>query len=462
MAVARASSAEDVRTGTTDPHTFVFTPAGTPRGIAIAVVHGVTATPHCTAVTYGGVALEKVAQATDTVTEPGVCQIWFVGKGIPTGAQTVSLDLTSGTADDIHTVVWELSGAADLEVFDKIQINENAANPQGAMVADGKTKISLAAMYAGGAAPGGTLATGNTADHNHDLGNFYSDTCYETTVDNANHTIGWSTLTSDDLAFCAISISEVAGDPGYLNSNNRSGAYASTPDHGDFDVTDLEFVWCGAMADWSPAATVDNLIARWSGAGTLRQYYLAIDGTNANKVRLSVMDGITQRDVVSTIAPTVTDGNPLWIKVDLDADGGPPNTRVRFWTSTDAITTDRDAVSWTQLGSTVNAASVYAIPTSTATTELGARTIGVDGRWSGRCYYASISNAVGGAPIAETDWRYDTDKDSVTQLTDSSGKVWTVNGNLMWVNPISTAVPSTFPLPSEWAYRRRFASHLAM
>lgn len=208
MTVARVASAENIRTGTTDPHTFSYA-GGTPEGIAIAIMHGISGTALASSVSYGGVPLALVVEATDTATEPGNAQIWFLGSGVPTGTQTVSIDLTSASTTDIHTVVWELSGADDLEVIDSDEINDNAANPTVTLQAGGRSKIGLCAMYGGGAAPGGTLAAGNTLDHTHDHGAFYSQTCYETTVDNADHTIGWSTLGTDDLAFVAVAISEV-------------------------------------------------------------------------------------------------------------------------------------------------------------------------------------------------------------------------------------------------------------
>lgn len=160
-------------------------------------------------VSYGGAALALAIGASDSVTEPGRAELWFLGSGIPTGAQTVSIDLTSASTIDLHIVVWELSGLVDTVVIDSDSISENAANPTVTLQAGGRTKISLCIMYGGGASPSGTLATGNTLDHTHDLGAFHSQSCFETTVDASDHTIGWSTKASDDLAFVAIAVSEV-------------------------------------------------------------------------------------------------------------------------------------------------------------------------------------------------------------------------------------------------------------
>lgn len=216
MAVARASSAESIRTGTEDPYTFNFTPAGTPRAIVIGVVHGVTATRLVTGLTYGGVTMTQIsgAVASDTANEPGFAEMWILlgtdANPVPTGVQTVSATGQGSSTTDIFFVVWELSASGNiLGIIDSDNISNNAADPTRTLTAGGLTKISLCAMYGGGAAPGGTLSAGNTLDHTHDLGAFYAQSCYETTVDNADHTIGWSTLASDDLAFVCVAIAEI-------------------------------------------------------------------------------------------------------------------------------------------------------------------------------------------------------------------------------------------------------------
>lgn len=214
MAVARVASAESIRTGTQDPYTFSYA-GGTPEGILIAVVSG-SSNSLTNSITYGGVNLPNIISASDTATETGRASFWFAGAGLPTGTQTVSVDLTGAVTDDVHYVVFELSGLTNLEIIDMDSLSENQANPVITLQKGGRTGICIAAMYGGGAAPGGTLAAGNTLDHTHDLGAFYSQTCYETTVDNADHSIGWSTLADDDLAMVAVCVSEVLPPAPYM------------------------------------------------------------------------------------------------------------------------------------------------------------------------------------------------------------------------------------------------------
>jgi len=204
-----ATITESVRTATTDPYTFNYTPDATPRAIALSITHGTSSTDHVLTVTYGGDSMSEIVRATDTATEAGASELWFLGTSIPTGTQTISVDLASATTDDIQFVVWSLTAAADCEVIDSDEINENAANPTVTLQKGGREGFCVCSMYGGGAAPGGTLAAGNTLGPTEDHTAFYSQTCYETTIDTADHTIGWSTLGTDDLAFVAMCIAEI-------------------------------------------------------------------------------------------------------------------------------------------------------------------------------------------------------------------------------------------------------------
>lgn len=232
MAVAFDAETEAIRTLLDDPMTWTHTPVGTPRGVVVAAVHGTSSTDHVLTITYGGVSMTEIIRRTDTATEPGAAELWFLGEAIPTGAQTISADLATATTDDIHFISWSVTAADDTEVIDSDGLADNQADPVVTLQKAGRTGWCVAAMYGGGAAPGGTLATGNTASHDHDLTAFYSQSCRETTVDSADHTIGWSTLGTDDLAFVALCVSEVLPPLGPITqllgaqqAVNRSSVY---------------------------------------------------------------------------------------------------------------------------------------------------------------------------------------------------------------------------------------------
>jgi hypothetical protein len=212
-AVAFDASTESVRTATTDPYTFSHTgraqASGGVQGFILTAVHGTSSTDHIVSVTYGGVSASRIVTHIDTTTEPGRSDIWFVGAGLTGGAQTVSVDLASATTDDIEFVAITLTAAADTESIDFDGIDNNTANPSVTLQYAGRTAISVAALYGGGA--DGTAFTPNancqTID-DEDLGAFYAEVFRQSAPGTADFAIG-GTSSTDDVAYSAAAFSEV-------------------------------------------------------------------------------------------------------------------------------------------------------------------------------------------------------------------------------------------------------------
>lgn len=465
MTVALVVATEEIRTGTTDPHTWSHA-GGTPKGIVLAAVHGVAAAQLVTgAVTYGAVAMQQIEYGFDQAVEPGAVTMWFLGSGIPTGTQTVSADLSSGSTTDIAFFLWELSGGGDTCVIDFEHIIDDAANPTALMRASGANKISLCAMYGGGSAPTGTLATGNTASQDHDLGNFYAQACHETTVDALDHTIGWSTLGTDDLAFVALAVAEVADAPGHV-LRTTANAIVSTPDNAALDIAgDIDIRVCILPhSTWNFGTSRDLVAKRSSAAATQKSYQFGLFRTGGvNHLTLLWKEaGGTERTAQTSTSVSALFGGVKWLRVTLDVDQG-GQWEVKFYQSDESILTDPASVSWTQHGTTVTGATgVTSIFNSTSPVELGSYAGGTTFVYHGQIYYAEIRDGIAGTIVANPDFRYTTQQDSSTQLTDDQGRVWTVNSPAVWVSPLTPPVPSTYPLPSEWVVKRRIASHLAM
>lgn len=213
MAVTNLGDEAATRTDTSDPYNMAITVPANCRGIGVGLSHGTSSTDHVVSVTFDGVTFTRIVRATDTTTEPGDAILYFGAKNTFTsGAGTLVVDLASATGDDIHINVWYAGSdaSASLTVVDFDSISENAANPTATLQKGGRSGLCVCQMYGGGAAPGGTLAAGNTLDGTVDHTAFYSQACHETTIDTADHTIGWSTLAGDDLAFVAMCIAEAA------------------------------------------------------------------------------------------------------------------------------------------------------------------------------------------------------------------------------------------------------------
>lgn len=195
---------ESVRTGTTDPHTFSVTPQGEPKGIVLTAIHGASSTDHITgAVTYGGVALSRVVTAADTVGEPGRADIWFLGSGIPTGTQTVSIDLASATTDDFQFCCFVLYANGDMEAIDSDKVEGDAANPSVTLQYASRTAMAFGALYGGGAAPSSFTPNADCVTlFEEDLGAFYAEVISQATPGSSDFAIG-GTSALDDVAFAA-------------------------------------------------------------------------------------------------------------------------------------------------------------------------------------------------------------------------------------------------------------------
>jgi hypothetical protein len=95
---------------TTNPKTFTHTPTGTPRAAIVLIVQGGNiSADRISGVTYGGVSMTEVALSPviKTTGEQAVVDVFFLGSGIPTGAQTVSITVSATTAT-CRVMCWTL------------------------------------------------------------------------------------------------------------------------------------------------------------------------------------------------------------------------------------------------------------------------------------------------------------------------------------------------------------------
>lgn len=112
----------------TSSNSWTHTPTGTPRGVIVHIAQNVVSTDLITAVTYGGVRMNRVVTCADTTVEPGRVYTYFLGVGIPTGAQTVAVTVASGT--DAKTGWCQtLTGSSDLEVVTYASVTDDQKNP---------------------------------------------------------------------------------------------------------------------------------------------------------------------------------------------------------------------------------------------------------------------------------------------------------------------------------------------
>ena len=198
-----ATRTESVRTATTDPYTFDYTPTTTPRGIVVCAIHADSSTDHISTMTYGGVSMARAITALDSTTEQGRADIWWLGASVPTGTQTVSADLASATTDDIQFVVFGLNfggDATDVGLIDTDFFGGNVANPSVVMSYGSKACTTISAFYYGGAAAP-TPNANMTNLHTHDFTSQFGSVDMQTTPGTADFTCSY---TADDDTGLAI------------------------------------------------------------------------------------------------------------------------------------------------------------------------------------------------------------------------------------------------------------------
>jgi hypothetical protein len=194
---------------------WTHTPAGTPQGVLVFVHNLVGSTNKVSSVTYGGVNLTAVTggRAVSTTAEPGDCQAWFLGSGIPTGAQTVVVNRTNDTDELYAVAITVVAGAGnDTAVHEPGVILLTGLGTLAENTSDdgspGTNSLRYCSGFSGLAAPPGVGAS-STALMDFDTGNQVTATCRETTAGQGARSLGFSSGTSDDRAFVFLAVKEV-------------------------------------------------------------------------------------------------------------------------------------------------------------------------------------------------------------------------------------------------------------
>ena len=164
-----------------------------------------------TGVTYGGVAMTSVGNASDTTTEPGHTQAWFLGSAIPQGTQAVVVTRTNNTVQS-YSVCFTVTAGADTETFglgviqDDNVLGEVAVNDG----SPGTNSLRFYGLKSGLAAPPAAGAN-TTAGPSLDPGAQISASYRETTPGQGSRNVGPAVSTSDDTAAVYLAIREVTG-----------------------------------------------------------------------------------------------------------------------------------------------------------------------------------------------------------------------------------------------------------
>lgn len=245
----------------------LYTPPSTPRGVLVGVVQDSGTTNELTSVTYGAAAMAPVALSPlvhANGTEDGVVYYYFLGSSIPTGAQTVTVNV-NGTGSVKAARVWTVTAAADTEVVDtKTLDSASTATPSVTLVTPaGVETYIVAALHTGESAGGNVDAdVGYTEENVFDFGVAVCQFVRRSAIaTGGNITVGWTlTAGAEEAGVLAVAIREVSGSNTSPDTpNGIVGARATTTTvlngdaFADDDVGDLH-----AASDWEVDVTAGD------------------------------------------------------------------------------------------------------------------------------------------------------------------------------------------------------------
>ena len=173
-------------------------------------------------------------------------------------------------------------------------------------------------------------------------------------------------------------------------------------------ITKLDLI-DGAGFGGYAIGTVDN-------SSTSRQFYVFYSGGSFG---LLYGSGLAQ----TANATTTTSRYDGWLRVTLEKSG--VNSLVKFYKSEETSITNPNLVTWTQIGATVT--GIYAPMTTTATNFNILSGGGSSNASIAKCYYAHISETIGGSPLSVFNPNQYNASTSQTQWTSTTGEVWTIN-----------------------------------
>lgn len=214
----------------------------------------------------------------------------------------------------------------------------------------------------------------------------------------------------------------------YLYLPGAAGNYASTPDSVAASITgDIELQIRLSLNDWTPAAAMSVLSK--ADSNTTRSYYLTVNATTGTLVMASSPDGTAGSQVsgTSSAAPTVSDGQAIWLRVTLDVNDGSGNRVYKFYTAADS---DTVPTSWSQLGTTQTVAGATTIHDNASVVEIGSVIAGTAQVAAGNVYraliYSGFSDA-GGTLKVDFNPNLDASDASTSFASSATGETWTVN-----------------------------------
>lgn len=251
----------------------------------------------------------------------------------------------------------------------------------------------------------------------------------------------YNSLTGTNKMFCGtqsgiydVSSTSTFGH-NYVELPGVAGEYVSTPDSVANSITgDIDIRIRVALDDWTPSLN-QGFVNKNLPATNQRSFRFAIE-TGGKLFFQGTTDGTigTLFFGQSTVAPTVTNGSALWLRVTCDVDDGAGHNVITFYTSSETEISP-DEVTWTQLGDAITNTGTTSFFDGTADLEVGGNHSAGEIPADGKIWYADIRSGIGGAPVAVFDAN-DALPGATSVLSSETGETWTCNGSVVIAGPL--------------------------
>lgn len=211
--MAIAYDAESVSSEDTSTLSWTHTPSGTPRAIIVMIAQTFTVTDEVSSVTYGGSGMTREALASKSSGEAGASYIYSLLTSVPTGAQTVEVNVSG--ADPKIACAVSMTASDDGEIEDTDTLTSDSLDPHSLTLANGASveTYCMGVDMTGRGVPAGLAPLTNYTDINeNDFGGGTSSMIRRTSnATGGDETIGWDLNAADDCIAAVISVTEAAG-----------------------------------------------------------------------------------------------------------------------------------------------------------------------------------------------------------------------------------------------------------
>lgn len=172
MSIAFDAKSQLTTTNSSADGSWTHTPSGTPAGVVVMIAQGEGTTDQVVSVKYGGVDMSRINfQSQAGGGDPTAAYLYFLGTGVPSGAQTVAIDINS-TMNYAATAVTVTATSGSTEVDVSNQGNGTSTNPTLTLdYTDGLADwIALVVFSDGAGAVTGVSINTGTSLYENDLG----------------------------------------------------------------------------------------------------------------------------------------------------------------------------------------------------------------------------------------------------------------------------------------------------